>query len=370
MIRIAELILKIKADLQKLKTDLSKLMKEKFQIGVGGKGGGVLGRLGLGKIALISAGVLAIGFGIKKLVKGLAASSPFLKGVFSMFKRATTLFFRPFGDFLANLLKPLAIVLLRAASKWLSFTRGLAKEEGGIIGSLKEKIDEFFTGEFDFGEWLIENIPKFIIGLFDIGEWIGLRIADIVIGLFNIGIWLGERLVDFIFGVFDFGFWLGEKIAAYIKGEFDLGQWLGDNIDPFFGGVFDVGEWLGENFIEFFVIKPFEIGEWIGQHMREFFIGTFDFGKWLLDNITNFFKGFFRPKSRQTGGRIDETGLFKLHKGEEVIPANKVRNNSKTTIFRPTFNFSGSISSELDVDSIMRRASRQTEINLKRFTSI
>ena len=120
---MAELKLKILADLSKLKSDLNKLLKKKFNIGLEGdkKAGGILGKLGLGKLALISVGVLAIGAGIKKLVKGLAASSPFLKGVFSMFQRATVQFFRPFGDFLANLLKPLAIVLLRGTARWIQF---------------------------------------------------------------------------------------------------------------------------------------------------------------------------------------------------------------------------------------------------------
>jgi len=377
VIFIAQLKLQIIADLKKLKSDLDKFMKEKFKIGIkGDKAGGLLGKIGLGKLALISAGVLAIGAGIKKLVKGLAASSPYLKGVFSMFKRASMQFFRPFGDFLATLLKPLAIVLLRATSKWLTFTRGIAKGED-ILGDIKEKIDEFF-GEFDFGEWLIENIPKFIIGLFDFGEWLGLRLADFIVGLFNFGVWLGERLADFVVGLFDFGVWLGGKIAAYIKGEFDLGEWLGDNIDPFFEGIFDVGEWIGEQIGEWFFVKPFKLGEWLGEHIKEFIIGTI--------SITDLFKslfekeripplaeapGYIGPKGILGEGQkgipfVPKTGLYKLHRGEEVTP----KSTGRTRIFKPTFNFLGNMVADIDIDSMMRRASREAEINLRRFTAI
>jgi len=122
--KMAEIRLKVIADLKQLKSDLNKFMKEKFKIGIeGDKKGGMLAKLGLGKLALISGGVLALVGIMKKMNRKLLESSPYLKGVFSMFKRASIHFFRPFGDFLATLLKPLAILLLRASARWLQLAK-------------------------------------------------------------------------------------------------------------------------------------------------------------------------------------------------------------------------------------------------------
>jgi len=76
---------------------------------ISGVGGVTKGLKGVAtKLGVIAAlGAVAIGL--------LRKSSPYLKGVLDIFGRAFTIFFRPFGDFLAALLRPLAILLMKLA---------------------------------------------------------------------------------------------------------------------------------------------------------------------------------------------------------------------------------------------------------------
>ena len=363
---MADLKLRILADLSKLKTDLDKLFKEKLKIGVGGDGGGggITGKLGLGKLAIIAGGILVVAAGVKKLVKGLAQASPFLKGIFSMFKRATVLFFRPFGDFLATLLRPLAILLLRASAKWLQFFRGatlspegqaaakgLEPIQGGIMSIINVAIAEWLKGikdaiaDFDIKGKLKSIWDTIVIGFKAFGKDIT-RFGKWAWGILTAA-W--SKSVEVLKGIGD---WLWDKITDIWEWTHDFGIWLWDEITDSIGDLTDalsgLGDWLWDK---------------ITSAIGDFFGGGSIFGGGKARGGKGFTGSF------QTGTSfVPETGLAMLHRGEEVIPANRAR--SKTTIFKPNFNFSGSISSELDIDSLMRRASRQAEINLKRFTSI
>ncbi len=99
--------------------------------GAGGGAGGGIGKL-IGKTTLVIGALLVIGEGVKRLVGILKESSPYLKGVFDIFKRAMMIFFRPFGDFLASLLKPLALLLMKVAVQSLKESRAKAGEVGVI----------------------------------------------------------------------------------------------------------------------------------------------------------------------------------------------------------------------------------------------
>ncbi len=68
--------------------------------------------------------------------------------------------------------------------------------------------------------------------------------------------------------------------------------------------------------------------------------------------------------SGQTGiAKVPRDGLYNLHKGEEVVPRTKA--GQKSIIFKPTFNITGNIAQDIDMDAIVRRAGRQTEMDLK-----
>ena len=81
----------------------------------------------LGKLAATAGAVVGVLFVIKKIAQKalneIVKSSPYLQGIMSVMSRAWTNVWRPFGDFLGNLLRPLAVALLKMSVKWLQFTR-------------------------------------------------------------------------------------------------------------------------------------------------------------------------------------------------------------------------------------------------------
>lgn len=78
------------------------------------------------------------------------------------------------------------------------------------------------------------------------------------------------------------------------------------------------------------------------------------FGKWLKEEA-------FRIPGFQLGGIIPATGLYRLHAGELVIPANKVieRTTPKTIQIRNTF-YINNISSQADIEELSERVSAKT----------
>ncbi len=80
----------------------------------GGKGGALAGLLKLGtKGTLLLGGIgIAIG-GILSVVKGLAGSSPMLKQMMKLMNFGIMMIFRPIGDFIGFLLRPIIVLLLR-----------------------------------------------------------------------------------------------------------------------------------------------------------------------------------------------------------------------------------------------------------------
>lgn len=103
------------------------------------------GKSSVSKIATTAGAILGVLFVIKKIndkmYNQMAKSSPYLQGILNVFKRAWSNVWRPFGDFLGNLLRPLAVALLRLSVKWLEKTRdkkgklAVKAGVGGLIGS-------------------------------------------------------------------------------------------------------------------------------------------------------------------------------------------------------------------------------------------
>jgi phage-related protein len=57
------------------------------------------------------------------------------------------IFFRPFGDFLASILRPMARGLLKMSRDWLKWTKGSTEEKlTSIMDTLKSRIDSIFLG--------------------------------------------------------------------------------------------------------------------------------------------------------------------------------------------------------------------------------
>ncbi len=75
----------------------------------------------------------AVGVALAGIVGLLSKSSPYLKGILDIFGRSFMIFFRPFGDFLATLLRPMAILMMKMAIGFLKWTRTPAGKE--VVGT-------------------------------------------------------------------------------------------------------------------------------------------------------------------------------------------------------------------------------------------
>ena len=329
-------------------------MPEKFEIevpisvkGVGGiktdkKIGDSMAAMSKGLKGVIAKfGVL--GAAITAAVGLLAKSSPYLKGILDIFGRAFMIFFRPFGDFLATLLRPLAILLMKMAVAFLKWTRG-------PMGKVREAV---------------ENAPQ--IGL------TGMTLPDIPIEIANWALKLGAALGQIIYEIGKGAVNLGQ----------DIGQWLYDQVivpagDFLYSKLLGIWNWT-KNFAGWLWEQmtnvwnwTYDFGAWIWDKITSVWNWTYDFGAWLWGKITSIFRSgpfgifgsLFGIGKGQVGiASVPNDGIYQLHKGEEVVPRTKV--GSKSIIFKPTFQITGNIAQDIDMDSIVRRAGRQVEMDLK-----
>jgi len=171
---------------------------------------------------------------LKKILGFVSESSASLKGTLQIFGQATKIFFKPFGDFLSFLLRPMSVALLKfalnfnkKADEWFGKTQVEEKTEEDISKLTEERAKEF---EAEKGrkptpeerEALIGpveelNILKKNIGDFNkdtdnffsnFGE--GYRVLVEDLKTFNID----SFLTDFIKGTFDIGVWLTNTILG------------------------------------------------------------------------------------------------------------------------------------------------------------
>ena len=209
----------------------------------------------LGKAGLIAMAVTAI-------VGILSKFSPYLKGVLSIMGRAFSTFFRPFGDFLATLLRPWAILMMKMAVAFLKWTRTPAVEKGKeflaeavekglmmpIIGiplawwRILSKID--FSKLKEFPGWIWEKITNIWSWIYDFGGWIWGKITGIWNYVEDFGSWLWGKVTSIWNYVEDFGSWLWESITSIWSWTYDFGSWLWEQIKGIWSWDFDLGAWL------------------------------------------------------------------------------------------------------------------------------
>jgi len=363
-------------------------------VGGGGAGGAGLGEVagmagmtkGLGKVAT-KLGVIGVAIGAA--VGLLAKSSPYLKGILSIFGRAFMIFFRPFGDFLATLLRPLAILMMKMAVAFLKWTRPIsgkvreAMEEVPQIGKTGNLIADI---PIEIANWALKLGAALGAVIFEIGKAafdLGTKIGD---WLFNKVIEpAGEYLADKIMGAWNwvknFPNWVWEKVTSIWNWTKDLGGWLWEKIIGIWNYAKDLGGWLWDTMINAFSNLGgwlSGLASWLWTTITNAFSNIWGWlsgiGMYLYDKITDSIKSAFSGfafgwswfwKKGQVGiPNVPHDGPYYLHKGEEVVPKTKVGGN-KSVILSPSFNFSGTVSKDIDVDAIARRASRMTERELK-----
>lgn len=352
-----------------------------------GGGSQASGFLGLSKgMGAVVAKLSVIGLIAGAALGLMKKSSGYLRGVLSVFGRAFLIFFRPFGDFLASLLRPLAIMLMKMAVAFLKFTRtGIGKKAvgtalgagggalagaaigalGGPIGAaagaligaglaLLAQIDwkAVYDKMLQFGGWLWDNIKKIWDWKNDFNVWLWDKIKSVWSWHWDFGSWLWGKLMTVWNYVMDFGSWLWGVLVSVWNYTMDFGSWLWGKIKLVWNYVADFGGWLWG--------KVKSIWSW-----------RWDFGGWLWKKVKSIWSWGSSSNDDSRGyatgtNFVGETGMYKLHRGESVIPRvqNNNSSNASSIILKPTIQMNGN-SSNVDPDELARRFSNITMMELK-----
>ncbi|MXZ89369.1 MAG: hypothetical protein F4Z07_11100, partial [Dehalococcoidia bacterium] len=110
------------------------------------------------------AALTGISVGIGSLVDNTVKSSPLLREQLHMMQVATQIYFRPFGEFLGSILRPMAIQMLKFAIRWNTDYTAKAAALGEDLGEAGEEIANDPLGHI--GDWIqgitdgLRNIPN------------------------------------------------------------------------------------------------------------------------------------------------------------------------------------------------------------------
>lgn len=137
-------ILKVKvddADIRKLEKRLAGILTGKGITGSGGSGNNTALGKNLAKLGIIATGVVGILALTKKLTGMLVDSSPMLKQMLKLFNFSIMLIFRPIGDFIGFLLRPIMVMFLRKfIVPWYSTAMPVVTKVGTFIGDFVAKL--------------------------------------------------------------------------------------------------------------------------------------------------------------------------------------------------------------------------------------
>ncbi len=344
--------------------------KQTGGMGVAEMSGMTKGLKGLaGKMGIVGAAVAAI-------VTLLAKASPYLKGILSIFGRAFMIFFRPFGDFLATLLRPMAILLMKMAvafMKWLRPFQGSTREAMENAPQFREVDNALANFAIGIANWALQ-----------IGAAIGDLIFNIGKGAFDLGVKIGDwfynevivPVADFIRGKLSLLFpglkkeegepiiTATEALVGGAKGQVvSTTGGIGQSIPA--GNILDIINAPGFAPVDVLKNLPKRKSSDLVYRGESAIASLLPGGQGLIGTIGSLLGSLFKGGGQTGIASVQSDGLYQLHKGEEVVPRTR-RTGNKSVILNPTFNFSGSMSAEVDIDALMRRASRVTETELKK----
>lgn len=384
-------------------------------IGGAGQSGGSGGAPGIGTIGkaavvftVIQKGVEAMVGLLKGVFEQMKAASPALQGLELMFQKALLIFFQPFGNFLATILKPAMALLIR----WVrGFNRDVSKTfeqvlkqpnvgvfttnplepqqdplQGGFSAILptKEEQKQIASNVRESVQQLTDNIKQgadesakgILEASFNFGESLRQAIASaspeavsqllvaFVEGLLNI-IWaLIELLGAVIVGLAAI---IGGAIAGFI-------QFLVESIEIVvegLGKIFD--SWLKILGILFSMMltevqKRFmQIVEWIQttfdsslksvlssivstiRGAADFLAGLLTQAMAAANEVISSARGAIFGSNAMGSDFVPRTGLYELHRGEQVIPASQAGKQNQGT--NQTINMTTNVKIEATINN-------------------
>ncbi len=175
----------------------------------GGSKGGVSALAGLGDLKKIGLkGMLKlslIGLAITAImgsIKAIAGSSPMLKQMFKLMNFGIMMIFRPIGDFIGFMLRPIIVLLLRNfIIPWYTYAMPILQSIGGFFGGrIAADLESFIAnpsqaiadGLNSLGKWASDGI-NFLLS--DVMDWSQLG-KDLIAGIYTI-FWEWNPAVQF-----------------------------------------------------------------------------------------------------------------------------------------------------------------------------
>ena len=250
--------------------------------------------------------------------------------------------------------------IIAAISEWIS---GGFKDPIGFLKKLIGIVVDWFNKQFSINTTLVKDIFGAFLGFFKkqfalSKEFVG-ALADIFGGVFKILFdaisnnegFLGS-IISTIVGIFK-GIWeklkaasdfltqIKDIVVSVLKLVFDA--LLGDK--EAMKKISDILTSFFEKLLEF-------LWGWIRERISRIPI-VGGMGAWLMDQMQPDFKSK-TPEvgGRQLGGFITQTGMYKLHAGEKVVPSHSVGDTSIT------INISGNADSKT-IDELMKRMKQE-----------
>ena len=349
----------------------------------GTQGGALAGLLKMGGKGMMKLGVIGIAIGgILSVVKGLAGSSPMLKQMMKLMNFGIMMIFRPIGDFIGFLLRPIIVLLLRNfIIPWYKDAMPVMKAVGAFVGgTIAGGLAEFFAnptqviadGLTGLSDWATDNLNSMLDGTFD---WADLA-EKLKTGLllifkdFNPGYHLVNAIADIITKM-DFSR-LGAKwqeIGENIKKA--IGDWFWNGLDSIRANWMQYFTWVGDwfwNGLDSITANWMQLFKWVGDWFWNGLNGIqtswSDLWQWIKDWIWNglqaaagaigstfgFADGGIIPEPVMGVGKSGQLYSFGEKGSEEVIPHGKSGGGGIT------LNISvGNISSEGDMRNFETR---------------
>ena len=257
----------------------------------GGKGGGGLGGLmKLGGKGMMVLGGISIAIGaILGAVKALTGSSPMLKQMFKLMNFGIMMIFRPIGDFIGFMLRPILVLLLRNfIIPWYKDMMPIMQAIGSIFGSsLAKDLDAFFKDPAQviadalngLGDWAATQLNSMLDGTFDWAD-LGTRIWEAVkVIITNLPTVTLIKFIAEIIQKMDLSKLSGAFTEVGTKIKTAITTWFQGGIDAITGGLgfiqTSISTWFqsgidkitgGIDFVRSFIINWFskEMGKIVG----------------------------------------------------------------------------------------------------------
>jgi hypothetical protein len=363
--------------------------------------GGAAGGFGkmLGTMTLMLGAMQVITTGVKKIANTLSEISPALAGTFDIMKRSFYIMVRPFADFMATMLRPLVVWMLKFAIEFLKFIGTLKSGKsitpgeaatgivggavaGGVLGSPFGPAGIAVgaaLGAIPTSLWVIYNninnmvepwktLTATIVGIITgvgvefgllvvagatLAEALGLITGPIGWAAAAIGIavvllithW--DEVVAFVKGM-----------AATLKVAWDNAMtlinsgisWVSDELSKVWTGIIDTLTSIWTKVKDAYLAVSNALSN-VGSAIMDAARKIPVIGKYI--------------PAKQFGGMIPETGPYLMHAGEKVIPRNEASRGAPN--FTITIN-NPSVRSDNDIDKLISEISRRMQIEMRRGT--